>query len=68
MPKDQNEIGFKNSVESFSRVRIDPRRVTFSCNITAHNKTEKGTTECHRKCSILLGSVACSFFFFFGTS
>jgi hypothetical protein len=37
------------SVKSFSHVRIDPSRVTFNSNITAHNKTEKGTTEYHGK-------------------
>jgi hypothetical protein len=54
------------SVRSFSHVRIDPSRVTFNSNITEHNRTEKGTRECHGKCCILLGYVVCSFFFWGG--
>ena len=49
------------SVKSFSHVRIDPPRVTFDIKITGGNKIEKGTTECHGKCTILLVSVTCSF-------
>jgi len=49
------------SVKIFSRVRNNPSRVTFNSNIIAHSETEKVTIECHGKCSVLLGSVACSF-------
>jgi hypothetical protein len=62
MPKDEYKIYFKNKeYANFSHVRIDSSRVKFNIKIIADIKTEKVTTHCHEKCSILLGSVVAAF-------